>query len=285
MYLAIGGGIAWLLHARYALPLERTWQVSAGVGFLALVGFRFLFGILELVRERGLLRASLSGQRPVEGRRTGIVGTIAASGPLLRAPLSGAECLAYKYTISKLVKGIRSSYLATVVEGIALVPSVITNPSGSYRLLAVPTIEPGGVDLSRETAIRNAAELLRTAPFVPLGTAARGTLERQWTDDDGAYQIDRNYTDKELDLAVCKFQEDVIRPGEKVYAYGLFSEQRGGLVPHPNWAKETRILRGDGEQVTRTLGRKIRNSAVGGLVFCGVAAGIMYAFLNHASLS
>lgn len=284
VYLAIAGAIAWLLHARFALPLERTWQVSAGVGFLTWVGLTFLFGILEPVRERSSIRACLSGKRPADGKRVGIVGTIDASGPRLRAPLSGADCVAYKYTISKLVKTHRRSHVATFVEGTALAPSVITTPCGSYRLLAVPTIEPGGVEFSRETAISNARELLRTAKFGPEGTAARGTLEKQWTDDDGAYQIDRNYTTEEFELEKCVFKEDILPPGGKVYAHGLFSEQRGGLVPHPNWAKETRILRGDGEEVARKLGRKIRNYAVGGVVCCGIAAGILYAFLNHASL-
>lgn len=284
VYFAIAGGIAWLLHARFGLPLERTWQVSAGTGFLAWVGLTLIFGILELLRERSSIRACLSGKRPVDGERTGIVGTIDAPGPRLRAPLSGAECLAYKYTISKLVKSGKTSSLVPFVEGLALVPSVITTPSGSYRLLAVPTIEAGGVEFSRETAISNARELLRTAKFAPTGTAARGTLEKQWTDDDGAYQIDRNHTTAEFDLGECRFQEDILRPGEKVYAYGLFSEQRGGLVPHPNWSKDTKILRGDGGEVVRKLGRKIRNYVVGGVLFCGIAAGIMYAFLNHASL-
>ncbi|MEX0880533.1 MAG: hypothetical protein WEB59_13690 [Thermoanaerobaculia bacterium] len=284
VYLAIAGGIAWLLHLRFSLPLERTWQVSAGAGFFAWVGLTLLFGILEFFRERASIRACLCGQRPADGRQTGIVGTIDAAGPLLRAPLSGTLCLAYKYTISKLVKSGKGSQLATLVEGIALVPSVITTPCGSYRLLAVPTFDAEGESFSREAAAGNAAELLRTARFEPPGKASRGALERQWTDDDGAFQCDRNHTTAEFPLEECVFREDVVKSGEKVYAYGLFSEQRGGLVPHPNWSKETRILRGDVEEVTRKLKRKIRNYAVGGVICCGIAAGILYAFLNHASL-
>lgn len=286
VYVASAAGIAWLLYERFDLPLDRMWHVSLGAGVFVWVGLTLIGGVPEVFRERGSIRACLRGQRPVDGRQVGLVGTITTSSPLLRAPLSGTQCLAYKYAILMLEKSGKNRSVVTLVEGIAIVPSAIATPCGSFKLLAVPTLETGGGMFThdaaiRETTIRNAAELLRTARFEAPGKVVRGTLEKRLTDDDGAFQCDQNHTTQAIPLDECRFQEDVVKSGEKVYVYGLYSEQRGGLVPHPNWSKDTRILTGDIDEVTRKLGRKIRNYTLGGVLFCGIGSGIVAFFLHQ----
>ena len=286
VYVASAAGIAWLLHERFDLPLDQMWHVSLGAGVFVWIGLTLFGAIPEVNRERGSMRACHDGRRPVDGQQVGLVGTIATSSPLLRAPLSGTQCLAYKYAISMLQKSGKNRNMVTMVEGIAIVPSTIATPCGSFKLLAVPTLETGGRMFSpdateRAVTIRNAAELLRTARFESPGKVVRGTLEKQLTDDDGAFQCDQNYTTEPIPLDECRFQEDVVRSGEKVYLYGLYSEQRGGIVPHPNWANDTRILTGDIDEVSRKLGRKIRNYTLGGVIFCGIGAGIVALFLRQ----
>lgn len=70
VYLAIGGGIAWLLHARFALPIERTWLVSAGTGFLAWVGLTLLLVVRKLGRR---IRNSVVGGVLFLGLSAGIL--------------------------------------------------------------------------------------------------------------------------------------------------------------------------------------------------------------------
>ena len=286
VYIGSVAGIAWFLYERFDLPFDRTWHVCLVAGLFVWVGLTLLGGIPEVFRERGSIRACLRGQRPVDGRQVGLVGTISTSSPLLRAPLSGTECLAYKYAILMRQTSGKNRNVVTVVEGIAIVPSAIATPCGSFKLLAVPTLETGAALFSRdaatrETTIQNAAELLRTARFESPGKVVRGTLEKRWTDDDGAFQWDHNHSTQAIPLDECRFQEDVVRSGAKVYVYGLYSEQRGGLIPHPNWSKDTRILTGDIDEVTRKLGRKIRNYTLGGVIFCGLGPGIVAFFLHQ----
>lgn len=282
LYGVIAGGIAWLLQQFFALPLARTWQVAIGTGLLLWAGLSLFAAIPGRFRERASIGACLRGERPVDGRQIGIVGTISALGPLLRAPLTGAECLAYQYTISKFVKSGKHSSITAMVEGLALTPSLIATPCGSFRLLAVPTLDVGGEPLAHEVAVRNAAELLRTGRFESPGPPARGTMARRLSDDDGAYRCEHIYATGPLPLDECTFRESVVRPGDKVYVHGLYSELRGGVVPHLNWATETRLLSGDVDEVARKLGRSIRNYAIGGVICCAIAAGILAAFLAQA---
>jgi hypothetical protein len=287
LYLACAAAIACLLVGAFGLPIARTWPIALGAGLFIWVGLALIGGIVDVLRERASIGACLRGEHPVDGRQASLVGTITTTHPLLRAPLSGTLCLAYKYVISMLEQSGKHRSIVPVVEGIAIVPSTITTPCGSFRLLVVPTIEPGDLMFSvdagiREATLRNAAEHLRTGTFDSPGKVVRGTLEKQLTDDDGAFQIDQNHSTQPITLDQCRFQESVIKSGQQVYVHGLYSEQRGGLVPHPNWAKDTRILTGDIDEVTRKLGRKIRNYTLGGVIFCGIGAGIVAYFLHTA---
>ena len=69
-----------------------------------------------------------------------------------------------------------------------------------------------------------------------------------------------------------------------MYAFGLFSEQRGGLVPHPNWSKETRLMKGEPEEVIRALRKRIIRYVIGGIIALGAGAGVLFAFISHHNL-
>jgi hypothetical protein len=275
------GAIMVFLQLRYALPPGKTLGPSLFAGFFGWVGWTLLVGLLQPARERSELRDCLAGKRPLDGKRVGIAGTIDAAGELLRAPLTGAECLAYKYEIFQIRGAAKRQHKAVYFEGIALVPSVITTRAGAFRLLAVPTFDFGAEGVDRERAVFNWTEHVQRAQFEP--ESSRRTLEKQWTDDDGAYRCEkRNPTEGEVPLAECTFHEDLIRSGDKVYAIGLFSESRGGLVPQPNWAKETRIMKGDPDSVLRQLKGRIVRCVVGGILCLTAAAGILIAFTSSA---
>lgn len=280
-FLATVGAVLFLFDERFGLPPGKTLGASLFAGFFAWLGWTLLFGIAQPIQERSALRDCLAGKRPADGKRAGVAGTISAAGQAMRAPLSGADCLAYKYEISLTRGSGRSRHKAVYFEGIALVPSVITTTSGNYRLLAVPTFDFGGEAIDRRKALRNWEEHVRTAQFEP--ESSRRTLEKQWTDDDGAYHCEkRNKTSGEVPLEECTFREDIITPGDRVYAVGLFSEARGGLVPHPNWARETRIMKGDAESVLRQLKGRIVKYVIGGILCSAAAAGILFAFISNA---
>ncbi len=278
------GGVLYLLNQHYALAPAKSLGATVVVSLLAWIGLGLLVGIRQPVRERAALAGCLAGRRPADGERTGIAGTIDAAGELLRSPLTGTACLAYRYEIYLYVGHGRRRTRAVYFEGVALVPSVVSTPAGSFRLLAVPEFDFGREDVDAQRALFHWSEHVKTATF-ETPEAARKTLAKQWTDDDGAYRSEKRHpTDGEVPLEECKYHEDLIRKGDPVYVVGRFSESRGGIVPDANWANVTRIMKGDPDAILRQLGARTVRYAVGGIACLGAAAGLLAAFLSHAGL-
>lgn len=283
-FLAMLAGVLAFLQFRYALAPGKVIGPALLAAFFGFIGLGFLASIRKPVSERAALAACLAGRRPADGKRTGIAGTIEAAGDLLRSPLTGTECLAYRYEIYLWVGQGRRRTRAVYFEGVALVPSVISTPAGSFRLLAVPEFDFGREDVEPQRALFHWNEHVKTTAF-ETPEAARKTLAKQWTDDDGAYRSEKRHpVEGEIPLEECKYHEELIRKGDRVYVVGLFSESRGGIVPHANWGYPTRIMKGDPDSILRQLRARIVRYAIGGIVCLGVAGGILAAFLSHVGL-
>ena len=281
-FLAIAGAVMFYLRERLGFGPAKTVGVSLLTALFAFVALALLFGIAKPVRERASLRACLNGRRPADGERAGIAGTIGAvaSGETLRAPFSGAECLAYRYEIYEMRRIGKTTSKVTYFEGLSLAPSVVAAPSGTYRLLAVPEFDFGADEIEPGKALFYWSDHAKTAPFEP--DPAKRTLEKQWTDDDGRYRCEKRWPmPADVPIESCRFRETLILPGEQVYLVGRFSETKGGIVPDPNWANITRVMKGGGEDVLRQLGRRIVRYAIGGVVSGAAAAGILYAFVSN----
>lgn len=78
--------------------------------------------------------------------------------------------------------------------------------------------------------------------------------------------------------ACAFFEERHIAQNETVCAFGPYSRERGGLVPHPNWAKPTRLMRGDAATVAAELQKRIRRWKLGAECFAigAIAAAVVY---------
>jgi len=279
-FLAILGGVFLLIHGvRGTSPEKAIGPALFAAGF-AWIGLGFFVGIRKPVRERASLAACLAGRRPADGAWTGIAGTIEPVGALLRSPLTGSECVAYRYTIDLTRGAGRRRTHIVYFEGIALVPSIVSTPAGAFRLLAVPEFDFAKEIIEPERALFHWSEHVKTATFES-PEDSRKSLAGQWTDDDGAYRSEKQHPTKaEVPIEECVFHEDLIRKGDRVYAIGLYSEARGGIVPHPNWAEITRIMKGDPESILRQLRARIVRYAIGGVVCLGASAGILAAFLS-----
>ena len=283
-FLAMLGGVLAFLQLRYGLAPGKIFGAALFAAVFGWIGLGLLVGIGQPVRERAALAGCLAGGRPADGAWTGIAGTIEAAGDLLRSPLAGTECLAYRYEIYLYVGRGRRRTRAVYFEGEALVPSVISTPAGAFRLLAVPEFDFGRENIEPKQALFHWSEHVKTASF-ETPEAARKTLAKQWTDDDGAYRSEKQHrTEGEVPLEECKYHEDLIRKGDRVYLIGRFSEARGGIVPDANWANVTRIMKGDSDAILRQLSGRIVRYALGGVVCIGVSAGVLAAFLSHAGL-
>lgn len=253
---------------------------SLGAGLCVALALGWALGIKSAAGERATLLAAMEGSPPDDGAWIAVSGRI-HSMHALRGPLSGDDVVAYEYKVSRMERSGKSSSLVTYYEGKALVPSTIATRHGSIRLLSVPTFDVAPLPFSRyQDALANLRQYIAETSFQTTETPKEqriGMTEEQ-TDDDGSFRVDkRHFPDRDLDLELDGFQleEKAIRQNETVCAFGLYSQQRGGLIPHPNWARQTRVMRGDAGDVARQLRARILKYAIGVVVFGAAAWGIV----------
>jgi len=272
--LGLGAAIAAFHFWFQALGLEKDTPEPASVmaGFLTTLSIWVLWSVLEVHRDRALLQGAVAGVPPVDGKRAGFSGVIRASSPLT-SPMSRTSAVAYTYEIREIG--------STRYEGVALAVSTISTGLGSYRLLAFPVLDISNPFVDASTARRNAEAYIAATQFETRNAAIsnRPTAQREWTGDDGAFRGDS----KGLDVIIpsrCQFSEQVVAQGEQVCVLGLYSKARGGIVLDPNWARQTQLMRGDGETGIRRLGSRARNYTIAAFVFAAAAAAICWAVIK-----
>lgn len=252
------------------------WWAAGGAGLCATICFSYLVAIRAAARERSMLLDAIAGTPPRDGAWTAVSGHIRSVTPL-RTPLSGQSAVAYDYKIFRMERSGKSSSEVRYFEGKALAPSTIATRQGTLRLLAVPTLDVKPEEVDDRSAVANAEQYIGITQFQSLATPKKDKIgmEQESTDDDGNFRLDKRGTDREVDLNDCQFEEKSIKQGEMVCAFGLYSQQRGGLIPHPNWAKQGRIMRGDATEVAGQLRTRIIKYGIGVIVFAAAIYGIV----------
>lgn len=255
--------------------------IIAGLCVQAAIGYAL--GIGMAYRERKTLLEAMSGTPPADGQWAAVSGTIRSMAPLI-APISGKEAVTYEYKIYRHESRGKNDSQVTYFDGKALAPSTIATRHGSVRLLSVPSFNDIALeDVRWQEALANAREYVARTEFRMHGQD-RNAVEEESTDDDGQYRRDRQYSTHEVDLADdFRFEEKRIGNDEQVCAFGLYSRQRGGLVPHPNWAKQTRLMRGDAMTVANQLRSRMIKYAIGIVVFSAIAWGIVRLYQYKAA--
>lgn len=265
---------------------ETIWAAIVA-GFCVVASIGYAIGVVTAHRERRMLLEAMTGTPPADGQWVGISGTIQATAPLT-APLSGQRVAAYEYKIARNERVGKSSSEVIYYDGKGLAPSTIATRHGSVRLLAVPSFNDIEAEpLLASAAFERAAAYIRETPFTSFKTSKdrRTHLEEEWTDDDGQYRLDRQRHDSEIDLADgFYFHEKNVKQGEQVCAFGLYSRQRGGLIPHPNWAKQMRLMRGDTTNVAGQLRKRMIQYSFGAVIFAGIAYGIVRFYQYQVTL-
>lgn len=251
-------------------------SAAAGLFVVATVGYAL--GIGTAYRERKTLLDAMTGTPPEDGKWVAVSGTIQTPYPLT-APISGQPAVAYEYKISRDEGSGKGRAEIVYYSGKALAPSTISTRQGTVRLLAVPAFtELDNSEISSANAGENVREYIEQTTFQARDTSKkrREGLEAEWTDDDGQFRSDKQMAGLPDDFPNnFEFQEKRIQQGEQICAFGLFSRQRGGIVPHPNWSKHTRIMRGDASAVASKLRSRMIKYFVGAVIFAGLAYGIV----------
>ncbi len=253
---------------------------AVAAGLLATLSISSAWYALDMLRDRGRIRDAIAGQAPVDGKWAGFSGTIRSASPI-PSPISGKSAVAFKYSISRRVGSGKSAHTLTYYEGAALASPRISTSVGTFKLLAVPLFDMATTDVDRNEAVRNARAYIAATTFETNATPKedRQTAEKEWTDDDGFFRRDKHGAD-DADLALCQLNEQMIAQGAAVCVLGLYSQAKGGIIPDPNWAHQTRIILGDGEAGLVQLGKSARRYFIGAFVFAAMAAGIAWAYIS-----
>jgi hypothetical protein len=284
-WAAAAGALYVHLRPYGFLDPQIFWASGIG-GLLFTMATAYAFNIETARRERRVLLDAMTGVRLEDGKWVAVSGPIRALSPL-QSPLSGTPVVAYAYKIDERRRTSKGSSILTVYEGKAITPSTIATRHGAVRLLAVPAFDLPWEGVSVSTARERAIEYVNATQFQTTKTPKdkRTTLDNEWTDDDGKFRVDKS---SEMSTAVdwdeAMFEEQLVKQGEIVCAFGLYSQQKGGLVPHPNWAHHCRIMRGDAESVAAKLRTRMKNYAIG-VAICGALVYGIVTLYRHAALS
>lgn len=272
---ASAGFYSYLQQLGVLVP--QLYWAAAGAGLCVVFVGGYVLGIVQSARERAMLTGAVTGTPFEDGKWVAVSGTIRAASPL-RSPLTGTPCVAYTYDIQERRKTKDGWEHSSIFSGKALTPGTIASRQGSVRLLAVPLFEVPKESVPQEIAMPNAERYIASTTFQSRETSKerRVGVEEEWTDADGSFRLDRRYGgSEEADLHECTFEEQLVRQGDSVCAFGLYSREKGGIVPHPNWAKQTRIMLGDGTAVAGKLRTRIVRYAIGILIFGAAPWGII----------
>ena len=280
LWAALGAGMYLYLRSVHDAGVA-TIVISAFVGLLVAMASLLFHGVFRSARERSTLSAASSGRPPADGEWLAVSGAIRSSSPV-RAPLSGQHVVAYTYSITREERmGTRGPSLVEWFSGKALSSSAIATPHGSVRLLVVPNFEIDAEPLETSRAVSNANAYIRSTTFEPRETAKQRTdaLEREWADDDGVFRIDKRFFGAEVDMADgFRFEERVVKQGEQVCAFGVYSQERRGIVLDEKWGSRPRLTRGTAEETANALRSRMIRYTVGTCVLLGgaVLSAVLY---------
>ncbi len=280
LWLGLCAGLVLFLQQAYGRSPSQTVGPSLLIGGIAWIAVLQWLSAAQAWRQRRALSRGMAGVPPRHGRQAVLVGNIQALGATIVGPLDGALCVAYRYEISEHVGSGKKASHVTHYKGVALVPCVVTTPTGSYRLLAVPEIDGAIPESTRERMLAKAADYIQGTTFTSRTTSAR-ELEERWSDTDGAYRSDVSYGDGgTVDLANCRLIQQHVPSGAEVCVFGLYSDAKGGIVAHANWGKPTRLVVGSADQAARLLASSVRTRLIVGLIIGAGASGLFWAFAS-----
>jgi hypothetical protein len=260
----------------------------------ALVSFFFALGVGAVIKARIERRDAGIIARPEgppqDGARVAIAGTLEATGEILRAPLSGQECLVYDYAIShtaELPPGLgrsksSNSQPSEIMDrsGLAMAPVVIRSGVRDVRLLAFPGIErfPAS-ELAGGKAERARAYVAATAFTEQSILGATGQVAKVLEDRSGCLRVDWKMTSHAIEDG-SRFVERVVAPGAQACVVGLYSAKDNAIVPQAD-VGGVRLIRGSRKDALEYMRDKGTGSIIGAVLMILAPAPIAYGVLAH----
>ncbi len=285
--LAVLTGLYYLaLRGRVSPGAERLAALGSGVALFLVIG---AFRIAWSARQgRALLAFADTGAPFEDGQRIAAVGPILALSPPVHAPFSGEPCVLCVWNISHEVKHTRKGRTSTRrvddFTGCLMAPFVVQTPAGNVRMLGFPWQEgfPAETHGSPEAFMR-AQACLQTIPSEKTNLV-KSFFEDRVADEAGYIRKDLRMAgdDFQLDPTVHTLTEEIVREGETVSAFGIYSAERQGLVPdHSRRDAGLNLVQGDSRAVGETLKTKFWKYSVGGVMLFLIAHVSLFDYVDR----
>ncbi len=215
-------------------------------GFLSLGTIWTIRGLFYSENEKALDRA-VRQRDPMDGKWTAAVGDIQPLMPqgALTAPFSGEAAVAYKYWITRFERRTagpesarrysRNRHLITAYTGRAMLPCEIRTASGSVRIKGMPVLQAPRSTWSDDASRDRAQAYIKRTVFEDaflkpkedsMGDGPKAGYDLETVREDRRENPGPNLEGWMLD-------EVVVRPGEKVCVYGLYSAADRSLCAPP----------------------------------------------------
>ena len=227
---------------------------------------------------------------PRDGERVAIAGTLEPIDAVLKAPLSGGECVLYDYEISHipelspLVGGDpknRTSKPSPHIDhsGMAMAPLVIRSGLREVRLLAFPGIEGFPWGKRDDGTLERARGYIAATKFEEQSILdLPEQLARIMDDRSGCLRVDwKSGTHEPREDS--RFEERRVLRGAKACVIGLYSAKDNGIVPQDN-VGGVRLIRGTREEALSFMRGKGTGSIIAAVLFILVPPAITYGYLT-----
>jgi hypothetical protein len=222
---------------------------AVGAGLLS---FFFALGIGAIRKGRmegkDALIVARVAEAPVDGQRIAIEGTIEPTGEPLRAPLSGAPCVVYDYSMSHWRESDTQRGRKTEVmdrSGYGLAACVIRCGVRDIHLLAFPGLERFAETVNGKGFTESAKNYVAATEFQDQSILSGiDDLARLMADSSGIVRVDWK-TSSYDDLDNSRLMERHVPVGTRVCVVGKYSASRNAIVPEQN-VGGVRLIRGNG---------------------------------------
>ena len=279
LYLTIAAAIAALVYQRF--PDLRAAAIGGlAAGFFIWCSIGYIVGIFNRRKEVAKIQRAMYGDRPADGEKIAVAGTIGSSMEMLESPITKKPCLAYEYKL--LAPG---NQQFGVVEGFALAPLTINGPRGSIRLMAAPELDFRDQPLGSREHQQNFNEYMERTTF---NVRAALDIKRALTemravmaDDDGRIRYDIRH-ENPYPASDLTLLEKTLAPGDQVVAVGRYSAGSNALVPDPTViGYPVKITKGTPEDALKKLRGKTPLELV---MSCGCLLPVIAAAIIGASV-
>lgn len=274
LQLAVLTGLYYLaLRGRIHSPADGLGALGGGIALTLVTGAFYIAWSAR--KSRALLGPADTGAPFEDGQQIAAVGpTLALSSPV-HVPLSGDPCVLGLWSISHQsdeVEGKSKKSASVTIDdfsGGVMAPFVVQAPAGNVRILGFPVFEGFPA-----TTLHGAEDFTRARDYLESASFEKSSLVKIFFDDlvaDETGYIRKDWRiagdNFELDPNVHNLTEQIVREGDTVSAFGIYSAEKGGLVPSPGrQGVGLKLIQGDSAEVRKTLTEKLWKYSAGGVL-------------------